>query len=110
MAKESELLIRLYKRDDEGKLYNGKEDFDVADFCGVIPRVGDFIVSRWLRNTRSAEHAREVAQLWEHRTVHVVEAVYFRPDKRSDPEGKDDSWVVLVVRDRQMTEEEWALL
>ena len=37
------------------------------------------------------------------RTVYVVEAVYYRPDKRNS--DADDSWVVLVVHDRQMKEE-----
>ncbi|MYK60135.1 MAG: hypothetical protein F4027_16585, partial [Rhodospirillaceae bacterium] len=95
-------LIRVYKRDDEGNLYDDREDFTIEDFCGTVPRVGDMIVSRWLRDTSGAEDAREKARLWEHRTVQVVEAVYFRPDKRNSEQ--DNSWVVIVVRDRQMTE------
>lgn len=102
MTKTPEQFIRIYKKDSDGKLYDEREDFDVSDFCGVIPRVGDFIVSRWLRN------AKEEGRAWHNRTVHVVEAVYYRPDKRDKP--TDDSWVVLVVRDRQMTEEEQELL
>ena len=46
--------------------------------------------------------------MWSNRTVHVVEAVYYRPDKRTL--DADDSWVVLVVHDRQMKEEEAELL
>ena len=38
----------------------------------------------------------------------AVEDVYFRPDKRYADD--EDSWVVLVVKERQMTEAEWALL
>ena len=102
-------LVRVYKRDDKGNLYDDREDFAIADFCGTIPRVGDLIVSRWLRGAASdAEDAHEKAGLWENRTVQLVEAVYFRPDKRNSDE--DNSWVVLVVKDRQMTEAEWALL
>ena len=66
------------------------------------PRVGDFIVSRWLRDSS------DEGQVWSNRTVYVVEAVYYRPDKRNS--DADDSWVVLVVHDRQMKEEEAELL
>lgn len=103
-------LVRLYGRDEDGRLYDRKEDLDVAaELAGTIPRVGDSIVSRWLTGTRSAEHAKEVAGRWEHRKVLEVEAVYYRPDKIDDEES-DHPWVVLVVRERAMTEEEWALL
>ena len=109
-SKKPEQLIRLYKIDEDGSLYDAKEDFDLADFCGIIPRVGDLILSRWLRGAfyEDSEDAREKARLWQHRTVHVVETVYFRSDKRDSDE--DDSWVVLVVKDRSMTEAEQALL
>ncbi len=106
--KEPQHLIRVYKRDDEGNLYDDREDFTIADFGGAVPRVGDLIVSREVRGIVGPEEARGKARLWEHRTVQVVEAVYFRPDKRDSE--KDDSWVVIVVKDRQMTEAEWALL
>ena len=106
--KEPQQLIRLYKVDDEGNLYDDREDFDLADFGGTIPRVGDLIVSREVTNVHGPEEAREKAFLWQHRIVHVVEAVYFRPDKRHS--DQDDSWVVIVVKDRRMTEAEQALL
>ena len=75
---------------------------DLSDFCGAVPRVGDFIVSRWLRDSKVE------AGLWSNRTIQVVEAVYYRPDKRNKDE--DDSWVVLVVKERPMTEAEEDLL
>ena len=69
-------LARLYMKDEEGRLYDCKEDLDVAtELAGVIPRVGEFIVSRWLRNSHIASN------LWANRTVLVVEAVYYQPDK-----------------------------
>ena len=103
-------LVRLYGRDEDGRLYDRKEDLDVAtELAGAIPRVGDSIVSRWLTGTQSAEHAKEVRGLWEHREVYEVEAVYYRPDKIGDEES-DHPWVVLVVRPRPMAEEERALL
>ena len=101
-------FIRIYRRDDEGNLYDDRETFALDDFGGTIPRVGEFIVSRWLRNTNSTEHARQAGRLWEHRTVAIVEAVYHRPDKRDSE--KDDIWVVLVLRDRPMEESEQALI
>ena len=102
MTETPEQLIRIYKKDPAGTLHDAGEDFCVSDFCGVVPRVGDFIVSRWLRD--SSEEAR----VWSNRTIYVVAAVYYRPDKRTS--DADDSWVVLVVHDRQMNKEEAALL
>ena len=102
MTETPERLIRIYKKDPNGNLHDAGEDFCVSDFCGVVPRVGDFIVSRWLRD--SSEEGR----VWSNRTIHVVDAVYYRPDKRTS--DADDSWVVLVVHDRQMNEEEAGLL
>ena len=106
MSKAPQQLIRLYQRDEDGMLYDAREDFTIEDFCGNVPRVGDLIVSRWLRDSRPEARAEE--QAWKNRTVLVVEAVYFRPDKRNDE--SDDSWVVIVVTERRMTEAEWALL
>ena len=97
-----EQLIRVYMKDDEGNLYDTRESLDNVDFCGSAPRVGDMIVSPWLRNSN------EEARLWSNRTVQIVEAVYFLPGKRRKP--KDDAWAVIVVKERQMTEAEWALL
>ena len=102
MTNTPEQRIRIYKKDPDGNLSDAREDFCVSDFCGVVPRVGDFIVSRWLRD--SSEEGR----VWFNRTIHVVEAVYYRPDKRTL--DADDLWVVLVVHDRQMKEEEAELL
>ena len=102
MTETPERLIRIYKKDPSGNLHDAGEDFCVLDFCGVVPRVGDFIVSRWLRD--SSEEGR----VWSNRTIYVVDAVYYRPDKRTS--DADDSWVVLVVHDRQMNEEEAGLL
>ena len=102
MTTTPEQHIRIYKKDPDGNLHDAAEDFCVSDFCGVVPRVGDFIVSRWLRD--SSEEGR----VWSNRTIHVVDAVYYRPDKRTS--DADDSWVVLVVHDRQMNEEEAGLL
>ena len=102
MTETPEQRIRIYKKDPDGNLHDAGEDFCVSDFCGVVPRVGDFIVSRWLRD--SSEEGR----VWSNRTIHVVDAVYYRPDKRTS--DADDSWVVLVVHDRQMNEEEAGLL
>ena len=106
MTRTPEQRIRIYKKNPDGNLHDAGEDFCVSDFCGVVPRVGDFIVSRWLRD--SSEEGR----VWFNRTIHVVEAVYYRPDKRTDKRtlDADDSWVVLVVHDRQMKEEEAELL
>ena len=107
MSQDSEIskrLVRLYERDEDGRLYDRKEDLDVAtELAGAIPRVGEFIVERWLRASREPANHRS------NRSVLVVEAVYYRPDKIS---GRDDehSWVVLVVRPRCMTDEEGALL
>ena len=102
MTRTPEQLIRIYKKDSDGNLHAAGEDFCVSDFCGVVPRVGDFIVSRWLRDSS------EAGRVWSNRTIHVVEAVYYRPDKRTS--DADDSWVVLVVHDRQMNEKEAGLL
>ena len=103
MAQNSDRLIRLYRKADDGNLHDTGQTLDVdKEFCGSLPRVGDLIVSRWLRNSK------EDARLWSNRSVLVVEAVYYRPDKHLAETS--DSWVVLVVSERMMTEQEWALL
>lgn len=117
MAAAPGQFIRIYMRDDEGNLYDTKETLTPLDFCGAIPRAGDCIVSPWLRDYQSPADADEKAKrldalehgrLWYHRSIRIVEAVYYRPDKRHADE--DDAWVVLVVKERPMTESEWALL
>lgn len=99
-----EMLIRIYKRDDEGKLSDDRQDYSTDDFCGAVPRVGDFIVSPEVRNIGEGGKS----YWWENRIIQVVEAVYLRPDKRTKPES--DSWVCVVVSERSMTEAEQALL
>ena len=56
MTETPEQRIRIYKKDPDGNLHDAGEVFCVSDFCGVVPRVGDFIVSRWLRD--SSEEGR----------------------------------------------------
>ena len=97
-----EQCIRFYKRDDEGELFDTRDDCTIDDVCGTVPRVGDLIVSRWLRDSK------EEPRVWWNRTVSEVEAVYFLPYKRR--KESDDAWVVVVIKDRQMTEAEWSLL
>ncbi len=98
-----ERFVRIYQKQDNGTIHDTGETIDVeAEFGGSIPRVGDFIVSRWVRN------GSEEARLWSNRTVCRIEAVYYRPDKAT--ENATDSWVVLVVSERQMKEEEAGLL
>ena len=64
-SKKPEQLIRLYKIDGDESLYDTNENFDLADYCGTIPRVGDLILSGWLRGAfyEDAEDAREKARL-----------------------------------------------
>ena len=102
MTNKLEQSIRIYMKDSDGNLHDAKEDFLVSDFCGAVPRVGEFIVSRWLRDSK------EESRIWSNRNVYNVEAVYYRDEKRNP--GIGDSWVMLVVRDRPMTEQEWGLL
>ena len=104
MSESPQRLVRLYERAEDGRLYDRKEDLDVAtELAGTIPRVGEFIIERWLRD------AREEPRMWTNRTVLVVEAVYYCPEK-SDGERNNHAWIVLVVRPRPMTEDEWNLL
>ena len=79
---------------------------EIEDFGGMVLRVGDRILSRWLRNSQG--NPREEGRSWEHRTVLVVEAVYFLPEKRQHAD--DTGYTAIVVQERGMTEEEWALL
>lgn len=103
-----EQMIRVYKVDERGHLYDARETIDIEDFCGTVPRVGDMIVSPAMTNVNESDEPHKRDLHWENRIVQVVKAVYFRPDKRGGSES--DAWAVLVVKDRQMTEAEWALL
>lgn len=99
----AERFVRIYRQDEDGTIYDTREDLDVEmELSGSIPRVGDFIVSRWLRNSK------EDGRLWSNRTILRVEAVYYRPDKIT--EHAKDPWVILVVSERQMQEGEAELL
>ena len=97
-----ERIIRIYKRFPDGNLFDARDEFDVADLCGAIPRVGEYIVSPYLRDSK------EDGRLWSNRTIYVVEAVYYRPDVRNP--DNDNSWIVLVVHERPMTKEEAELV
>ena len=108
MSSQSGAFVRVYREDDEENLYDTGETLDLADFCGTVPRAGDLIVSGEVRWATGADDARQKARLWGHRTVWVVKSVYLRPDKRGS--DQDDSWAVIVVKDRPMTEAEQELL
>lgn len=95
-------LARIYQRSVEGDLIDDRETYDLDDFGGTVPRVGELIISPWLKNTVGEKRS------WDDREVYVVEAVYYRPDKRRDKDS--DAWVILVVRPRLMEEHEEALL
>ena len=108
-AVAGELARRIAVRHD-GNLYDDHETMSFDEFGGAVPRVGEFIVEGWLENIAIAEDRdpRKLGKLWRHRTVSVVDAVYYRPDQRESED--DDVWVVLVLRMRSMVESEQALL
>ena len=107
MTGKPERFIRLYEMGDDEVLHDDRETFTLDDFCGAIPRVGDSIVSRWLRPGHGEDVEHE-GNLWHNRTVMEVVSVYFRPDRRDKDE--DAGWVCVVVKKRQMKEAEWNLL
>ena len=98
----AEAFVRIYEKDEDGRLADTRETFEASDFANGLPRVGECIVSRWLRD--KAEETR----WWGNRSVYVVTDVYHLPHKRTAE--SDDSWTVLVVRTRPMKEAEQDLL
>ena len=94
-------LIRVYREYDRGFVDDRRETLDLAEFCGVVPRVGDRIVSPYIRD----KHLD--IEPWKRRSIWTVTAVYWRPDMRIKED--DASWVVLVVKERPMEEGEQEL-
>ena len=89
--------IRLYD-DYEGKepFEDRREEYDLDDFGGVLPAVGDRIVSPWVMkgHDRRDPANREICEV-----VHR----YFQPVEASKT---DLIYIILVVRTRKATTDE----
>ncbi len=103
MTDSAERFVRIYKKGEDGNLFDTRAGFSESDVWRSVPRVGEIIVSPFLR------HSKGEPRDYTNRTVYVVEQVYYRPDKRGRSDD-DDSWICLLVSERPMRESEWALL
>ena len=97
MATKTKVLMRLYIQDEDGTIWDKKEDVSVDETCGVIPSAGDRIVSRWLKGDR-------LSRDYSNRTILDVVSRYFVPERSG--EDHEFSYVVLVVNERQAQEDE----
>ena len=88
--------IRLLCRDKRGNIDDMKDDYNLEDFGGVLPAVGDRIVEPGV--TRGLDRREP-----ENRTVYTVEERYFQP--RSDA-ADELIWIHLVLSIREAYESE----
>ena len=101
MTDAMKVVVRIYKKDHQGRLYDDQEEWQLEDLGGTVPRVGEFLISPKVRG-RDVEGV-----LAENKTVQIVEAVYYETHKRTI--DHEIAWIVLVVTDRPMKQEEQAL-
>lgn len=89
--------VRIYyAHDDEEVFEDSKKDYDLEDFGGVLPAVGDRIVSPWVIGNLDR---RDPAN----RDVYEVIHRYFQPVDSSE---EDLIYIELVVRVLKATTEE----
>ena len=90
MDSERRYAIRLYVQDENGRLLDEREEYELPDFCGVVPVVGDLIVNPGVLAGRDR---RDVIN----REVWEVISRYFLPHAHGD----ELCYVVLGVTVRQ---------
>ena len=81
--------IRLYGIEDDGTYYDMRDTYDLDDFGGVLPVVGDLIIDPGVLGGLDRKAS-------ENRTVLEVAHRHIQP---STP-GDDDRWIVLVCNQR----------
>lgn len=92
----SDISVRLYFRESDGKLVDGQQDFDLSSFAGVVPGVGDLIVEPGvLQGVDRNDPANRV--IWA-----VVGRVF-------NPRDQED-YVALIVERRPPHENEYAVV
>lgn len=96
MSKPLGTAVRLLYRDEQGNICDTRGDYDLDDFGGVLPAVGDRIVEPGVAGGRDPREP-------ENRTVYTVEERYFQP---GTTKMTDLIWVHLVVSIRQADESE----
>lgn len=93
----TDVTIRIYFRDSDGKLEDGKLDHGVEDFGGTIPVAGDVILEPGV--LAGLDRALpENRRMWS-----VVRRVF-------NPRDNGGSFIALVVEERRVTEDELDLL
>jgi len=91
----SEISIRIYIRDDQGRAHDNSEDFGLEDFAGHLPAIGDTILDPGVLGGLD----RSIA---ENRRIWTVRERIFNPRDLKD-------YVVLVVEERPGTRNDsWA--
>ena len=92
----TEIAIRILYRNQDGNIDDMKEEYDLADFGGIFPAVGDRIVDPGVVQGRDRREP-------ENRTIWTVEERYFQP--RTDPDA-EYFYMYLVVSMRSADESE----
>ena len=95
MAKQT--CIRLYGIDEDG-LYDRKEDYDLEDFGGAVPSVGDRILDPGVPGMKPPLDRRD----YRNRKMLEVRSRYFYPLAHGD----ETAYVMLVVSPRPVSEDE----
>ena len=84
------VTIRIYDRDQDGKLFDLSEDFSPTDFAGTIPRIGDAILQPGVPAPLD-------------RSVHTNRTLWRVVDRIFNPRDLAN-YVLLVVEEEPITE------
>ena len=93
----TEVTIRIYFSDPNGKVEDGKQDFALSDFGGIVPAAGDVILDPGVRTGRE-RHDPESRRMWS-----VVRRVF-------NPRDNEGDYIALLVEDRRVMDGEQELL
>lgn len=97
MLPVADVTIRIYFEDAHGAIEDAQLDYDLSDFGGVIPSAGDVIFSPWV-DPAGVRGQIEARAMW------MVQRRVF------NPRDMGGDYVVLVVRERPLTEGEAGLM
>lgn len=99
MDDKTRVIFRLHERNENGELEDLRNEFDLGDFGGTIPVVGDSILDPGvITGSPRFKH--------DNRTIYEVKERYFLPGKGS---SLNIVWIALVVEERCGLREETTL-
>ena len=104
MANDTSLSIRILSKEND-RIKDSREEYDVAEFGGEVPQIGDLIIDPGIE-VKSRDSTAEDRFDLSRRTVHEVIARYFRPGALPG----DANYVEIIVKSRHPTDAELELL